>query len=355
MASTITALLAVAIHEARSAEIDPTGLVRVSTLLVTAAGARKFSFEVDHDQLLINDQPQASEAPGASMVRHALVLHDTRKLVLPGGLTANQWRDLALFYASAPGIHPTSEHKRAAVLSIVPGAQFLSVTGSERDANHSMHAAASLTHLVSGDTGSDPALTSSDVDRSDLSRMLAPSVNHGRTALERGDWPVVFDVLLQLGELERRSVPAVASMVMRERRRLISGSVLDTIVQMLPGASRTSAVRRAFLTLDGDGANALLDALAERPSRADRRDYMELLAELPGAESALVSALDDPRNQVVVDAAEALGRRRNETAVTPLARLLHHSSEDVRTSTWHALEQIGTVAALEALRGGRRF
>ena len=82
---------------------------------------------------------------------------------------------------------------------------------------------------------------------------------------------------------------------------------------------------------------------------------MALLGAVAGSIGLLFAWLSLRPYSRLIDAAEALGRRRNETAVTPLARLLHHSSEDVRTSTWHALEQIGTVAALEALRGGRRF
>jgi hypothetical protein len=57
MPTTLTALFAAAIHEARSAEADPTGLQRAATMLVTAAGARRLTFSIDDHRISINGLP----------------------------------------------------------------------------------------------------------------------------------------------------------------------------------------------------------------------------------------------------------------------------------------------------------
>jgi HEAT repeat protein len=75
------------------------------------------------------------------------------------------------------------------------------------------------------------------------------------------------------------------------------------------------------------------------------------LGAIPGrqAAEALVRLLSDPSEDVVVHVASILGRRRESTAVRPLANLLTSSDTLIRYSAARALGQIGNAEARRAL------
>lgn len=355
MPTTLTALFAAAIHEARAAEADPTGLQRAATMLVTAAGARRLTFAIDGDQISINDVPLHPDAPGADLVRVALERHATARLILPAGLTIRQWRDLAELYASAPGLYPTPEHMRAAVLGLVPGAAFGAGTGGDLGEPEPAHERAipGLSSVGDAAPRTAPDLTTETNERASLSAALDPLLDRGSQAAERRDWDELADVLQGLHSLERIAEPSVRSIIVRERRRVVPSAVLEQLVRQLPAAGAGSRIGQALSNLGRESAEAIFEVLAEGPTRPERRTYLEVLTVLEGAEMVLVEQLDSRDVEILRDAADVVGRRRVVTAVPPLAHLLRHSNEEVRTAAWHALEAIGTPEAMVELNRKR--
>jgi hypothetical protein len=351
MPTTLTALFAAAIHEARSAEADPTGLQRAATMLVTAAGARRLTFSIDDHRISINGVPLHLDAPGADLVRIALERHATARLILPAGLTVRQWRDLAELYASAPGLYPTPEHVRAAVLGLVPGAAFgageLGDPG-EPDQPHD-RVIPGLSSVGDTPPRTSPDLTSRQTDRASLSAALDPLLDRGTQAAARRDWNELADVLQGLHSLEQIADDSVRSIIVRERRRIVPSFVLEDLVRQLPAAGPGSRIGQALSNLGVESAHAIFEVLADGPSKTERRTYLEVLTMLDGAESVLVDKLAVRDIEILRDAADVVGRRRVTRAVIPLAGLLRHNNEEVRTAAWHALEAIGTPEAMGEL------
>ena len=356
MPTTLTALFAAAIHEARSAEADPTGLQRAATMLVTAAGARRLTFAIEGDQIVINEVPLHRDAPGADLVRTALERHATARLILPAGLTIRQWRDLAELYASAPGLYPTPEHMRAAVLGLVPGAAFgagpSTSDGADEDSGRD-RVIPGLSVVGDAPPRTSPDLTSQSNDRASLSAALDPLLDRGTLAAERGDWNELADVLQGLHSLERIAEDSVRAIIVRERRRVVPSAVLEELVRQLPSVGPGSRIGQALANLGAESARAIFEVLADGPTRPERRTYLEVLTLLDGAEPVLIENLGARDSELLRDAADVVGRRRIGRAVLPLASLLRHANEEVRTAAWHALEAIGTPEAMEELNRKR--
>jgi hypothetical protein len=353
MPTTLTALFAAAIHEARSAEADPTGLQRAATLLVTAAGARRLTFAIEDDQFSINEVPLHPDAPGGAQVRLALSRHATARLILPAGLSARQWCDLAELYASAPGLYPTPEHMQAAVLGLVPGAAFGAAPMPGEDALPSERVIPGLSAVGDVAPRTSPDLTAQDNDRASLSTALDPLLDRGTAAAARKDWSELADVLQGLHSLERIAEDAVRTIIVRERRRVVPSAVLEELVRQLPVVGAGSRIGQALSNLGTESAEAIFEVLAEGPARADRRAYLEVLTELDGAEAVLVANLASTDPEILRDAADVVGRRRITRAVPALAALLRHHNEEARAAAWHALEAIGTPDAMAALQRKR--
>lgn len=351
MPTTLTALFATAIHEARNPETDPTGVHRVAAMLVTATGARRLAFVVEGNDFWVNDVPIPPEAPGRGLLRAALAGHATARLLLPAGLTARQWRDLAEVYASSPGLYPTAEHVRAAVIGLVPGATFESPnlppeSGDSHDDDGS-RGRVLPGHVPAPDAA--PTLAAPDAERATLSTQLRPLLDAGADAAGRGDWNALADALQQMHELAHRSDEATRAIIAQERRRVVPAAVLEQLVQRLPKVGAGSRIAQALTNLGADCGEAILDVLEGDPSRTNHRTYLDILVELEGVDRMLVAALESSRADTLRDVVEVIGRRRMVAAVPKLTPLLRHDSEQVRTAAWHALEGIGTPEAVQAI------
>lgn len=352
MPSTLTALFATAIHEARIAEADPTGLSRAATLLVTAAGARRVEWRVSGRQLEVNGTPITGDSPGAGLIVEAFRTHGTAALALPAALGAAQWSDIASIYAAGRGLYPTPDHLRAAVVGVVPGATVTtSATGVAEDPElaAALREIPDMSRFAEAIQPEERSVVSREAERSEFSGLLDPLLREGRAAVAAFDWERVAQVLLGLAELADRGDEGSRTIIVRERRRCIPESALQHLVRAYPSAGPGSRVARAIDTLGPDGAEAVLELLAARPDRAQQRHYLDLLATIRGAEQPLVRALGSHRDHLVRDAAEAIGRRRMTDAVPVLGSLLRHGNEAVRTAAWRALESIGTDEAIRLI------
>jgi len=350
----LTALFAAALHQTRAAEADPVGTERVLSLLTRAAGGDSVVFELDTDRLMVNDIPVGGEAPGALLVRTALIEHDTSRLQLPAGMSSQQWGDVAQLFASAPGLFPSAEHVREALVASVPGASLLP-HGRPAMSDELRAALFDIPGSHTDGRGrTDPSLATSGAERAELSTRLDPLLSEGFRAVEEREWERVADVVLRLHDLDVAGDEAAHAIIAHERRRMTPAHVVELLVHMLPKPGTAAIIGRAVAALGAEGANALIDALSAATTRAERRTYIDALAVAPEGEAAILTGLNSHRNALTCDAAEAAGRRRLERAVPQLVTMLRNSDEEVRTAAWHALEQIGTKEAMQALSKGHR-
>ncbi len=344
----LTALFAAAIHHARAADADPVGTERVLGLLTRAAAGSVVVFELDDERLLVNGVPVGGDAPGALLVRTALIEHDTGRLQLPSGLGPRQWGDVADVMASAPGLFPTADHVRDALTSSVPGT--LLVASGRPSMSDALRAALfDIPGSVPRRDQAPEAFSTREANRAEFSTRLDPILEAGAKAVEARDWPRVAQVVLDLQKLDRASDDATRAIISRERRRVAPPHVIDSLVRELPRPPVPPVILAAVHALGDDGASALVEALNGAPGRMERRAYIDALVSAPDATEALVTALGSHRPDLVAGAAEAVGLRRMEGAVPTLTNLLRHAEETVRTAAYRALEEIGTPGAKAGL------
>lgn len=343
----LTALFAAAIYQVRASSVDPVGSERVLGLLTRAAAGSVVVVELDDDRLLVNGVPVAGDAPGALLVRTAMIEHDTSRIQLPAGLGPRQWGDVAEIMASAPGLFPSADHVRDALTSSVPGA--LLVAGRRPAMSDALRAA--LLDVPGSVPRRDKlhATVTREADRAEFSTRLDPLLHAGAAAVAARDWPQVAQVVLDLQRLDASSDSATRTIISRERRRVAPPHVVDSLVRELTRPPVPPEILAAIHALANEGATALVEALDGAPGRAERRAYIDALVAAPEATDALVTALGSHRPDLVTGAAEVAGLRRMERAVPVLTGLLRHAEASVRTAAYRALEEIATPDAKAGL------
>lgn len=353
MPTTLTALLAAVLYDARSVDADPTAIERAAELLAIATGGRAVTLEREGDRLVVGGLPIPTEAPGAAIVSEALARHQVSRLALPPGMATADWRAWGELFASARGLYPSVDHLAAALAAILPDAR---LTAARSDAAPSPpplgrdHGPQDLPWPALAPA---PDLTTSAADRGTLSRDLDPLLTACRDAVDRKDWHELATALLGLNRLEQALGEGGKATVAHARRRVTSTAALANLVRLVAQEGRHSVAAQALILLGRDGADAIIDALAEPLSRSDRRVLLDLLARLDDVDEVIIGQLQSHLPDLARDMAEVAGRRRIEAAVAPLAMLLRHREEAVRTASWRALEEIGTPAALAVLAGSR--
>jgi len=328
-------------------------MARVTDLLARAAGPGPTSWEVEPTRLLVNGMPIPNGAPGVAIVRAALMRHHLRRLTIPGHTDAAHWSDLATTLDSANGLYPTAEQFTHAMQAAVPGSEVIVSPEAMPDiaTDEGPSAAVLLQTPVSPFTEAEPSLVSRTADRATLSVRLAPLIEAGMAAAGRWDWDGIATMVLELHALEARANDAERWIIAQERHRVVTTDVLHGMVRELPALGAGAPLSRAFATLGGEGVEAILEALADEPSRQARHSYVAALATLEHADPILMEALAPSTPAVVLrDVIEAVGRRRLERAVPTLAAMRHHGDERIRTAAMRALEDIGSPEAIAALR-----
>lgn len=347
-----TALLGTLLHQVRAGDDDPQDLQHAAALLARANYGATTSCELRDDDLVVNETPIARGVPGATLVRSALREHGIRRVVFPSGTTYQHWLGIVQVLASPIGLYTSPRDVELALVAVVPGLEFTPADAMPM-ADEIRFALADLpgAPVRSGHRRDvDPSLGSANADRATLSTLLDPLVAAATRAVERKDYEALASALLQLEELETTLDDGARMIVQGERRRAVPLPVLERLVRELPSFGAGSAAARAVDHLGRDGVTALLDVLDETTDRAARRLYLDLLVRSRGGEDLIARGLEAPTPSVQRDAADILGRRGTASAVPALARLLKHANEDVRSAAWHALEQIGTPEAQQALR-----
>lgn len=133
-------------------------------------------------------------------------------------------------------------------------------------------------------------------------------------------------------------------------RRMSKPALLRAVASLIP--KKPERKQRFFEVLERtaeEGAEALIEQIAQAQTTEDRRSLVEVLGELQAAVPALVRMLGDSRWFVVRNAADLLGEMAATAAEEALIGLLSHSDDRVRRSTTNALLKLGTPAALKAI------
>jgi HEAT repeat protein len=124
-----------------------------------------------------------------------------------------------------------------------------------------------------------------------------------------------------------------------------------------PKPEQRDELVRVLLRAGEDGADALLERLAEAQKAEDRRVYIDvalwLRANAPALirDAALLHMLADDRWFVARTAAELLGEMKVTAAEEQLQSLLRHDDERIRRSAATALLQLGTPSGRQAIEG----
>jgi HEAT repeat protein len=133
-------------------------------------------------------------------------------------------------------------------------------------------------------------------------------------------------------------------------RRLMRPALLRSIAQLLPRKKEMAPDIRAVLMRAGeDGADAVIELLAQESLASDRRCYLEVLPKLQAGVPTLVHMLGDARWFVVRNAVDLLGEMRVESAESALLPLLQHADDRVRRSAANALINLGTTNGFRAV------
>jgi hypothetical protein len=351
MSVPVAAHFAAAINQVRSSLADTEESDKSVCLLTRATDGAAVTFELFGDDLRINGTPLSLEAPGAAVIRHALVDHHTVRLTLPPALTARQWREVVELYASAPGLYATVDDLRDALRYTVPDAIVSASRGTaaEADLRQSLF---EIPGLRGGSSAPDAAHMPDPHDAAlvELTARLDPLLRAVERARGRADYAELAQTLSQVHDLAMDNGGDLRAIVVRERRRVVPPEVLDAMARMIPKPASPAVISRVLGLLGHDGAKALIGALSGAPGPHERRAYIDALVACRDCDETIIEALGNERAELVRDAAEVVGRKRMVQAVPLLSHLLRHAKVDVRTTAWHALEMIGTPEAMRALR-----
>ena len=352
MSVALVALLGSAIYETRSQSSELESLDGTLDLISRAKGDASLTFEANATELVVNGVPLDLAAPGAALVRQALLEHQTMRLVLPAKLSTRQIGELVELYASAAGLYGSIDDFRDALRATIPDivVSASAAKASEGDLREAIFEMPGLRATTSLPGSSVRPPDPHNAGLADLTARLDPLLQSAAAARDSHDYVRLAQVLAQLRELEDGSSEDLAAMVARERRRVISAPVLEAMARVIPKPGGSPQIARILGLLGDDGASALFNALIGAPGPYERRAYLDALVDGRDCVDSIIAVLGNPVSRVLRDAAEIAGRRRLERAVPALSNLLRHADVEVRTAAWHALELIGTPAAIKALR-----
>lgn len=342
MSSILSAMLGTAIFDAARGPAAPvvSGSMRAVDLLARVAGGGPVTIvAVANDAVSVNGEVLPTAAPGVDVLLDALESHRTLELHLPAGMLTPQWEALAALYATPPELWSDANGMGEALSLAVPGATLIprrsGVPGLTRPSGETVPAA---------DGG----------DRRTGMEQLRRIVREAGEAAAARDWTGLARSLGELDDFAAHCDRHLAPVVADERSRILTPVLLADLVRELSlGGPVGTAAGRALNATGEAGVHAVMERLASGPPRAARRICVDWLVASPLATPMLLHALTRSAGTLLRDAAEIAGRRGDTAAVELLAPLLGHASEEVRTASWRALENIGTPAAIEALQRQR--
>jgi len=185
-----------------------------------------------------------------------------------------------------------------------------------------------------------------------ITRQLDRLARRANDAAREGQAEVVMAVLHGIMIRESALIdPTLRRIYQVVIRRVAHRTALGCVVAQLPRdreryGEYMTVIRRA----EDVGTEALVDALGEATSIAERRVYYDALVRLNAGVRTLIFMLGDERWYVARNVADVLGEMRVTEADAALTRLLEHDDERVRAAAANALAKFGTASAVKALR-----
>lgn len=133
-------------------------------------------------------------------------------------------------------------------------------------------------------------------------------------------------------------------------RRMSKPALLRAVATLIPKKpERKQHFYEVLERTAEEGAEALIEQIAQAQTTEDRRSLFEVLSELAAAVPALTRMLGDSRWFVVRNAADLLGEMAATSAEQALIDLLRHPDDRVRRSATNALLRLGTPNALKSI------
>ena len=173
----------------------------------------------------------------------------------------------------------------------------------------------------------------------DLATLAEQSMRDGRTHVVASVCSGIVKREAQAGPQELRKQACAMAL-----RRLLRPAAVRGIAQLLPRKREMAAELEAVLVRAGaEGADAVIELLAEESMASDRHVYLDVLPRLQAGVPTLVHMLGDTRWFVVRNAADLLGEMHVQSAEPALLPLLQHPDERVRKSAANALINLGTT------------
>jgi HEAT repeat protein len=134
-------------------------------------------------------------------------------------------------------------------------------------------------------------------------------------------------------------------------KRLSTQPLLKAVIsELVSDAERRDAALAVLARTGDDGADALVEEIANAPSREARAVYLDALKRLPAAVPTLIQLLGDPRWNAARNAAALLGEIQAAEAERPLGMLLNHDDERVRHAAIGSLMRLGTPKSMQAIQ-----
>jgi HEAT repeat protein len=190
-----------------------------------------------------------------------------------------------------------------------------------------------------------------------IARALEDLARDAEDAALKDDTTRTFDVVYGIVADEAGSRAAeLRATYLVAVKRLIKPTIVSALARYLAAHREDEQeVLSIFARMGDDGAELLVDALADSQLRSERRALFDIISNLRVGEGSLRHLLNDPRWYVVRNAAELLGLMQAEGAAPDLIPLATHADDRVRRSAVGALAQLtmhaGTTDALvKALR-----
>jgi hypothetical protein len=172
-------------------------------------------------------------------------------------------------------------------------------------------------------------------------------------AARTGKTAVVRDILHRIVHRERD----VQDLEMKRAyvftvKRLSRPPLLHAVISELVKAPerRDDDVLAVLARTGEEGADALIEQIADAPSPEERTVYLDALVRLPAAVPTLIHLLADPRWNVARNAATLLGEMQAADAERPLGTLLNHDDERVRHAAIGALMRLGTPKSMQMIQ-----
>jgi HEAT repeat protein len=133
-------------------------------------------------------------------------------------------------------------------------------------------------------------------------------------------------------------------------RRMSKPALLRAVATLIPKRPERKQSCYDVLARTGeDGADAVIEQIAQAQTTEDRKSLVEVLGELEAAVPALIRMLGDSRWFVARNAADLLGEMVATAAEDALVAVLRHTDDRVRRSATNALLRLGTPDALKAI------